>query len=90
MGIVRQQRKRVFLFGKEVVSGSDLGKCVGGQARKKETFRLHIGEFESNLNARTSSSETNTRPSYPPSRRQVYLDQLRTRYRGCPEEASQC
>ncbi|KAI1788741.1 hypothetical protein LXA43DRAFT_1096922 [Ganoderma leucocontextum] len=40
--LVRQQHKRVFLFGKELVSGADLGKCLGGQARKKETFRLHI------------------------------------------------
>ncbi|KAI1782145.1 hypothetical protein LXA43DRAFT_1104658 [Ganoderma leucocontextum] len=40
--LVRQQHKRVFLFGKELVSGTDLGKCMGGQARKKETFRLHI------------------------------------------------
>ncbi|KAM5543960.1 hypothetical protein V8D89_002577 [Ganoderma adspersum] len=30
------------LFYKELVSGADLGKCIGGQARKKETFRLHI------------------------------------------------
>ena len=43
--LVRQQHKRVFLFGKELVSGSDLGKCIGGQARKQETFRLHIGEL---------------------------------------------
>ncbi|PIL29547.1 hypothetical protein GSI_08355 [Ganoderma sinense ZZ0214-1] len=38
--LVRQQSKRLFLFGKELVNGSDLLKCVGGQARKKETFRL--------------------------------------------------
>ncbi|PIL30826.1 hypothetical protein GSI_06994 [Ganoderma sinense ZZ0214-1] len=38
--LVRQQSKRVLLFGKELINGSDLLKCVGGQSRKKETFRL--------------------------------------------------
>ncbi|KAM5540501.1 hypothetical protein V8D89_005959 [Ganoderma adspersum] len=40
--LVRQQHKRMFLFSKELVNGTDLGKCIGGQARKKETFQLHI------------------------------------------------
>ena len=50
--LVRQQHKRVFLFGKELVSGSDLSKCIGGQARKKETFRVHIGQLD-NVEPRT-------------------------------------
>ncbi|PIL34478.1 hypothetical protein GSI_03255 [Ganoderma sinense ZZ0214-1] len=40
--LVRQQNKHVFLYGKELVTGGDLTKCVGGQGRRKETFRLHF------------------------------------------------